>query len=134
MKLKAKRVIFKHFIPQLNSAMAEYFFFVYARYLNNTNYECSTTNAHENRRSWKKFVYHIKQRTKNKKAMKRRCSYYYHVQFTMIYWKFKSSRGWGHPTYHPLTYSYSQLFLFLQAIIGSQPNWALTKKGINYLV
>lgn len=28
MKLKAKRVIFKHFIPQLNSAMTEYFCFV----------------------------------------------------------------------------------------------------------
>lgn len=41
MKLKAKRVIFKHFIPQLNSAMTEYFYFFYASYLNNIKYEVS---------------------------------------------------------------------------------------------
>lgn len=41
MKLKAKRVIFKHFIPQLNSAMTEYFYFFYTSYLNNIKYEVS---------------------------------------------------------------------------------------------
>ena len=39
MKLKAKRVIFKHFIPQLNSAMTKYFCFFYTSYLNNIKYE-----------------------------------------------------------------------------------------------